>query len=188
MASAAISILLWGILIGIPRIIILCTDNMSVSKWFVSSKSHGLVTWPLLMGILHWRIDMCVGIIPRYVRIARNISADGLTRWSQNECDMWMYAQEIQMVALPGLWEKRECERGQRMGFPLSAFEIMAPPYHFYLTYRLRVVGRRSELYSTTRILNEHHIPTKTLSREIGTCSVTFPNRFRDIYVGISSF
>lgn len=85
LAVAAIAILLWGLLGGSPRIIILRTGNINVFQWFESAKSHGLVTSKLIRLILQWRIEHHVEIIPRYVRSAHNVSADGLTRWSQYE-------------------------------------------------------------------------------------------------------
>ena len=33
LASAAIAVLLWGLYDGVPRIIILCADNLNVFQW-----------------------------------------------------------------------------------------------------------------------------------------------------------
>ena len=78
---------------------------------------------------------MGVEITPRYIRSARNISADCLTRRSQYECEQWMYAQCIQVVELPELWLKRETEWGHKLDIPpLNAFELMDPLYQFYQT------------------------------------------------------
>ena len=154
LASAVIAILLLGMRHGLPRIIILCACNMNWPQRFESSKSHGLATCALLRKLLLLRIDNGVEVIPMYVRSARNISADNLTRWVQYECERRMYADGLQMVALPELWEKWECEREQRMiRSALNSFEISAPLYQFYLTHRVKVVEWRSEMYSITRIL-----------------------------------
>ena len=105
LASAVIAILLLGIRHGLPRIIILCADNLNCPQWFESSKSHGLVTCALMKEILQRRIDNGVEVISMYVRSAHNISADNLTRWGQYECERRMYADGLQMAALPELWE-----------------------------------------------------------------------------------
>ena len=63
LASAVIAALLWGIRWGIPRIIVLCTDNVNVSQWLDSAKSLGLVTSPLLRRLLHWCLKMKIEII-----------------------------------------------------------------------------------------------------------------------------
>ena len=101
--SAAIALILWGVRLGLPRIIIPCTDNINVSQWLESSKSHGMATCPLMRRLLHCCIDGGVEIAPRYIRSAQNLSADGSTRWSQYECEQWMYAPGIRRVDLPEL-------------------------------------------------------------------------------------
>ena len=90
----------------IPRIISLCADNIDVFQRFESAKSHGKVASKLLRRILLWCIENRVEITPRYVRSAHNVSADGLTRWSQYECDQWLFGNEIQTDDMPELWAK----------------------------------------------------------------------------------
>ena len=56
-------------------------------------------------------------------------------------------------------------EMGTRLGkwaeMPtLSTFSILGPLLDFYKTYRTRVVERRSNFFSTTRILREREIPS----------------------------
>ena len=113
LAVAVIAILLWGLREGPPRIIILRTDSINFFQWFESAKSHGLVTSKLLRRILRWCIEHQVEVIPRYVRSAHNVSADGLTRWSQYACDQWCFNNKIQTVDMPELWAKWEHEWGQ---------------------------------------------------------------------------
>lgn len=99
-----------------------------------------------------------------YVRSARNISADNLFRWSQYECDKWMYANGIRNVSLPELWGKWGREWEQRMcSSALNTFGIFDPLYQFYQNQQLRVAEWRSKMYITARIMGEHDIPTQYL-------------------------
>ena len=41
LAIAVLTLLLWGLKNGSPRIIILCTNIINVSQWFESAKPHG---------------------------------------------------------------------------------------------------------------------------------------------------
>ena len=164
LAIAAIAVLLWGICRGMPRIVVLCTDNLNVFQWLDTSKSRGLANCPLLRLLLRLCIEVGVGIIPRYIRSLHRISADGLTRWSQYECEQWMYAHGMHRVELPELWLKWETEWEKRAECPpLNAFELLAPLYQFYLTYRMRVVEWRSHMFGIARILNERNAHSQYL-------------------------
>ena len=99
--------------------------------------------------------------LPRAILEARNISEDGLTRWSQYECEQWMYAHGIQMVDIPEQWRNWELEWEQRMASPtLSTFALMGHMLDFYISYRTRAAGRRPKLFSTKRLLGDRDIPS----------------------------
>ena len=117
----------------------------------------------MLKRLQQWCIETGVGIIPRYIRSARNISADDLTRRGQYECEQWMYAHGMHCVDLPELRSKWE----QRMEIPpLNTFELSAPMYQFYQTYRMRIAAWRSKMFGITRILHERDIPPRYIEIE----------------------
>ena len=164
LTSAVLAIVLWGLRGTRSRIVILCTDNINVFQWLDSAKSHGLVTSPLLRLLLQWCIEMGVEIIPHYIRSAHNVAADSLTRWSQYECEQWAIREGFQFADLPELWLKWELEWTHRAEAPsLSTFELLAPLYDFYQSYRVRVVEWRSHLHGTSRILSEQGIPSQCM-------------------------
>ena len=138
-----------------------------MSQWSESAKSHGMAACPLLKRALHRRRDMGVEIIPRCIRSSPNISADGLTRRSQYECEQCMYAHGIQLFELPELWLKCETEWGKRMDTPpLNTPELLGPLAHCYQTDQFRVVEWRSRMFCSARILNGYNIPAQYLEIE----------------------
>lgn len=111
---------------------------------------------------MRWRITMGFEVVPRYIRIAYNISADGLARWIQYECDRWMYNRGMRPVELPELWEKWEQEWGKRTEIPsLNTPQLLMEIMNFYQTNPMGVVERRSEILRLSRILHEHGIRTE---------------------------
>ena len=124
----------------------------------------GQVTIPLPRRLLHWSIEVEIEIIPHYLRSARNISADGLTRWGEYECGRWMYEQGITPVEMPELWLKWETEWEQRLSEdPFATFELLPPLYDFYTVYKMRVAEWLAHLYGTARILSEQGIKSQCL-------------------------
>ena len=188
LAVAAISLLLWGVEDGSHRIIILRTDNINVFQLFESAKSHGEVASKFPRCILRWCIEHQVEVIPRYVRSAHNVSADGLARWSQYECDQWRFDNNIQTIDTHELWDKWEQEWGQWADSPiLNTFGIIGPMLGFYKTYRMRVVEWRPHLYVTTRILDEGSIPSAYTEIVNRRASAQLPDAEAE-YMGGDSF
>ena len=76
---------------------------------------------------------MGVEVTPMYIRSARNISAGGLTRWAQYDCDQWMYINGMHLVEIAELWGKLEREWEQRMRGPYSkTSQLVGPLYTLY--------------------------------------------------------
>ena len=157
LGCAVISLLRWGLRWGFPRIAIIRTDNVSAFRWFGSSKSHGMVSSPLLKRILQWRIATNVEVIPRYIRSAHNIPADGLTRMSQYVRGQWMYNHGTCPVEIPELWTKWAQEWGGKSGKPTVAHIPSGDADGLFLPKISNgIVEWRSEMFRPARILCEH--------------------------------
>ena len=101
------------------------------------------------------------GVPATYLRTAWSVGANTSVN------SVCMYARGIHPVDSPDLWLKWECEWGQMMEIhPLNTSELLAPLYKLYQTYQMRISEWRSEMYSSTRILHDPHIPAQYL--EIG--------------------
>ena len=101
---AALGILLWGMKRLSPRIAVVCADNLNVPHWLDSGKVKPGITCKILKKLLAWCVENGVGLIPRYIRSGHNLSADGLTRWSDQECEDWRAERDLTQCNIPDEW------------------------------------------------------------------------------------
>ena len=110
LATSTQEILLWGMCREQPRIVVLRTDNLKVCHWVESGKIKTDTTCKILQRSLAWCVEKGVGVIPRYVRFGHKQSADGLTRWTDEECDQWGIEQCLEQRKIPSGWTNWESE------------------------------------------------------------------------------
>ena len=159
LVAAVLAVLLWGICAGNTRLIILRTDNMHVSHWLNGAKSRNVFACRLLRRILAWCVMEGVGIIPRYVRSGRNITADGLTRWIDEECEEWGYSNRTTRSSTHGIWNTWSAEWSEpRPEPPLTTVMMIGHMVNYFKRRGTQVAQWRSGMYSTTRIPNEWRI------------------------------
>ena len=71
------------------RNVVLCADNQNVLSWVEHARSHSPVDNRILRTVNQFLLYSKVDVSPAYVRIGRNLFADGLTRWTPEEVDRW---------------------------------------------------------------------------------------------------
>ena len=157
---AVLGVLLWGVQRGASRIAAVCADNLNAFRWRDSGKINAGLTCKILKRLLTWCVEKGAELIRRYVRSGHNLSADGLTRWSSQECGEWKVNHDLTQCEIPPEWSDWESDWSLAGDTPaLTTYGISGPLLDFYKTYPAKVVGWRSFLYSTTRILDERAIP-----------------------------
>ena len=162
--ASLLAVLLWGVCASGGRILIICTDNMNVSHLPNADKPHDGCASRLLRKVLSWCVTEGVEITPRYVRSGHNITADGLTRWSEEEFEEWKHINQMARSSLHAIWSKCPSEWSEpRPVRPRETFMMVGHMMNLYKGRDTRVAEWRPEMYSTTRILNEWAIPPSYL-------------------------
>ena len=96
-----------------------------------------------------------IDVLPAYLISARNLSADGSTRWEDAEISIWLHQERMQQASVPLEWLRDFDMRNQ---FPddlvMSTFASIFPLVEFFNVTCNRVCAWRPGRYTASAVLN----------------------------------
>lgn len=112
----------------------------------------------ILRRLIDHPLDQWIEVFSSYIRSEHNPSADGLTRWADEEVAIWLHKVRMESDALP--IERLRPPIGPN-GSPgdIGAFTLMGDMYGFYRTGCHRVCEWRPGCYTTPGVLSDWGVP-----------------------------
>ena len=103
--TSVCGVVLWANVTGEQRILVVGTDNANVFSWLRRGKARIGRARRILTAFLLWTVKHGIEVIPYYLRTHHNLSADLLTRCTDEEMRSWMNTFGMRRVAVPWWWE-----------------------------------------------------------------------------------
>ena len=107
----------------------------------------------ILKKVLDFAIKRKIEIFTQYLRSAHNISADGLTRWSENDIMDWLHHQRMEQVDVPFEWLRANDILGDEHDAGARAAAIRGNMIGFLRDNRNKVCEWRPGCYTTSSLL-----------------------------------
>ena len=159
MLAASFAVFLWGGEGGISRNIILCADNRNVFHWLRKGRAaHGKAN-RILKEVMNFIIKRKIEVTSHHLRIAHNVSADGLTRWPEDEILEWVHHQRMEQAAVPLEWLQAIDLTGNDLDGPQRAAAIRGNMIGFLNDSRNKVCEWRPGCYTTAGLLSDWGAP-----------------------------
>ena len=159
MMAAAFAVFPWVEKSGIPRNIILRTDNRNVSHWFRKGRAtHGKAN-RILKAVMDFIIKRKIEVTSQYLRSAHNISADGLTRWAEDDILDWLHYHRMEQVDVPPEWLRAIDVAGNDLDGPQRAAAIRGNMIGFLKGSHNKVCEWRPGRFATAGLLADWGAP-----------------------------
>ena len=158
--AAVFAILMWLKVDGVIRHIIRCAANQNVFRWVSKSKAQLGAPNRIIRRLVGYSIREKIDVSPAYLRSARNLTADGLTRWADAEVSAWLHDQRMQQAAVPLDWlQGLDLLTNLPDERPLTNSQALLHLMDFFKTSNNRVFEWRPGCYTTASLLASWGIP-----------------------------
>ena len=161
--AASCSIYMWAA--RIPGcILILRTDNLNALSRIVKYKTEEGRASRAIRRLAAFLLDTGCEVSPFYVRSARNISEDGLTRRAGQEALERLRAERMEQVDIPGQWiidSFRIHQEEGPIGNHMRTFGIVGELYGFFIDREDAECDWNPSCYTTAGAMGDWGIPAE---------------------------